>query len=70
MLFQVLFEIVWFRFVVFFHFPQETFVCAITDSLHLSYLHFSISVLFKDPFTNTTCTILIVAFDSEQRCDF
>lgn len=49
MLFQVLFEIVWFRFVGFFHFPQETFVCAITDSLHLSYLHFSISVFLKIP---------------------
>lgn len=67
MLFQVLFEIAFF----FFHFPQEILVCVITDSLHLScYLHFSISVLFKDPFTNTVCTILIAAFNSEQQCDF
>lgn len=66
MLFQVLFEIVWFRFVGFFHFPQETLVCVIRDSLHLSYLHFSISVIFKDPLTNTTFTILVPAFNSQQ----
>lgn len=58
-------------FDVCFFFPQEILVCVIIDCLHLScYLHFSISVLFKDFFTNIVCTILIAAFNSEQQCDF
>lgn len=52
-------------------YPQEVLVCVITDSLHLScYLHFSISVLLKDPFTNIICNILTAVFNSEQQCDF
>lgn len=54
-------------FSFFLHFPQEILACAITDSLHLCYLHFNISVLFKDFFTNIVCTILIASFNSKQQ---